>query len=390
LTRAPDPRQVAVAGLCALAIAMGFGRFAYTPLLPWMQAEVRFGPEVAGFLASANLVGYLAGALAVAAMPAAWPRLAPFRFCLLASIVTTAAMGLTTSIPVWAALRLVGGFASAGVLVIGSDLVAGTLRATGRPGLLGLHFSGVGTGVAISGLVAVLPPELAWRTGWLLLGGLSLALLPLCWGWLGTPPTAAAGSAAPPQAERYPIAPLLVAYLCEGAGYIVTGTFLVALLAGQPDLQLDRAVFWIAVGLAAAPSTVLCSLLARRFGGVPTLIAAHLVQAVGIALPAVSQGLASALLSAVLFGATFMGITALTLTVGAANAGPNRARIIGLLTAAFGLGQAVGPTAAGMIAARTGSFDLALVAAAAVVTLGAAILAAGRMYAATARVQSSV
>jgi hypothetical protein len=43
-----------------------------------------------------------------------------------------------------------------------------------------------------------------------------------------------------------------------------------------------------------------------------------------------------------------------------------------------------------MIAARTGSFDLALVAAAAVVTLGAAILAAGRMYAATARVQSSV
>lgn len=375
--RAGAALRPALAGLAALAVAMGFGRFAYTPLLPWMQADVGFGPDAAGLLASANLVGYLLGALTAAAVPPAWPKQAIFRASLLASVATTAGMALTTAFPAWMVLRLAGGLASAGVLVIGSDLVAGRLRAAGRPGLLGLHFSGVGVGVALSGIVTLLLPDPAWRAGWLILAALSLAAVPACWRWLGASPPLPTSAPPGPPAERYPIAPLLLAYLCEGAGYIVTGTFLVALLAGQPELGIDRSVLWIAVGLAAAPSTVLCSLLARRLGGVPTLIAAHLVQAVGIVLPAALAGLVPAFLAAILFGATFMGITALTLSVGAANAGPDRARIIGLLTAAFGLGQAVGPVAGGLIAARTGSFDLALVAAAAVVALGALVLAGG-------------
>src|SRR5258706_15198584 len=67
--------QAAGVGMLALAVAMGIGRFAFTPLLPLMQDE--YGLTVAGgtWLATANYAGYLAGALVALAVPA--PPTAP-------------------------------------------------------------------------------------------------------------------------------------------------------------------------------------------------------------------------------------------------------------------------------------------------------------------------
>jgi predicted MFS family arabinose efflux permease len=279
-------------------------------------------------------------------------------------------------------LRFLSGLAGAGVLIAATGLVLAAAAAAARPGLTGWHFSGVGLGIILSGLVgALLVPDWGWRSGWLVLAALSLPLALASWRWLdlgavvGRPQRAAA-----PATQRFPVLFLVVAYFCEGAGYIITGTFLVALVKALPDLAGAGEYFWIAVGLAAAPSTMLWSAIGRRLGLLPALVLAHLLQAIGIALPVVSAGAPAVLASALLLGATFMGITALTLSLGSAIAGASQARIIGSLTAGFSVGQALGPALGGALAARTGSFDLSLVVAAVIVVAGAGSLLLGRLW----------
>ena len=54
---------IAAAGLAALAVAMGVGRFAFTPILPMMQQDQGLSVAGGAWLASANYLGYLVGAL---------------------------------------------------------------------------------------------------------------------------------------------------------------------------------------------------------------------------------------------------------------------------------------------------------------------------------------
>ncbi|HEX9466426.1 MAG TPA: YbfB/YjiJ family MFS transporter [Alphaproteobacteria bacterium] len=378
-------------GVVALAISQGIGRFAYTPLLPAMQAAGGFGADVAGYLASANYAGYLVGAFLVALLPQRWTLLV-LRLCLIASVATTAAMAATTLIWAWAVLRAAAGLVSAGVLILASDIVFRRLSRERREALKGLPFGGVGAGIAISGVVvaATLAPW-GWAGGWAALGVVAALLTPICWIGLRVPPHVPAAPAAVPSPPRAALAPrfsvglLLGAYFFEGLGYIVSGTFLVAIVAAMPALSNFAPYTWIVVGLAACVAPPLWGALASRAGLVGTLIAAHLVQAVGIAAPALSQSLPSVLFSAVTFGATISSISALTLSLGGLLAPERSARIIGLLTAVFGVGQILGPVVAGELAVRSGNFDAGLLLAAIAVAAGAALLVLGAVRAARRR-----
>jgi predicted MFS family arabinose efflux permease len=299
--------------------------------------------------------------------------------CIAASIVTTGAMGATSDIVLWCALRFASGLASAGVLVISSAIVLEVLARASRPQLMGVHFSGVGTGIALSGIVVALGVgTLDWRSLWFALAGVSVALalctLPLAQRHRprGTSPQPVA-----PVKEHFPGGLLIASYFLEGLGYVVTGTFLVAIAKQMPGIGGAAESLWIAVGLAGAPSTLLWSRAAARWGAPAALIAAHLVQAAGIVLPVFFDSLWVALVAAVFFGGTFMGITAVILAFGG-RISPRPARMIGLLTAAFGLGQMIGPVIAGWLAERQGSFDGSLALAAGAVVLGAALIALGR------------
>ena len=165
-----------------------------------------------------------------------------------------------------------------------------------------------------------------------------------------------------------------MAYFLEGVGYIVTGTFLVAIVDGTPGLQGIGADVWIVVGLAVIPSAVLWAELAERTGYARALAGAYVLQAVGIALP-IAGGAGAAFASAVLFGGTFAGITALTLTLGGHLAPGRSARLIGMLTAVFGLGQMIGPVLAGLIVSQAQDFTPALAAASALVLAGGVLMA---------------
>lgn len=381
--RTPDnphqPLLPAVAGgIIALAAAMGIGRFAFTPILPAMQRATGLDTAQAGLLAAANYAGYLVGALL---LTIATPRTAR-RGLLLASLVavtlTTTLMALTSNLALWSAIRFVSGLASAGVFILASGAVLALLRRTGHAARSGWLYSGPGLGIALSGLaVLALDRRIGWRGDWLLLAAVSAAALYPCWRWLprDEPPiTTAATTPTPQPLPRAPLGLLGAAYFLEGLGYIVTGTFLVAIVNGQPGLATVGSAAWIIVGVAAIPSSVLWALLGGRIGFARALAFAYIVQTGGILLPLLG-GPGAALASAVAFGGTFLGISALSLALAGQLAPHAAARLIGLLTAIYGLGQVIGPILAGFIAARAGSFGPALIAAAAIILLGGLLMA---------------
>jgi predicted MFS family arabinose efflux permease len=372
-------------GILALAAAMGIGRFAYTPLLPAMQQAAGLDPTQAGLLAAANYAGYLAGALLAAF---AVPVSGRIRILLVSAVsvaATTALMATTTNLAAWGVIRFVAGLASAGVLVLATGLVLDDLRRQGRASLSGWLFSGVGLGIVVSGVVVRLTGEtLGWRGDWLLLAILASAAIYPCWQWLpraarerlpaSTLPPASAPSVPRSHAAPIAYALLFAAYFLEGIGYIVTGTFLVAIVDSTPGLQGIGTNVWIVVGLAVIPSVVLWAALAGRAGYAGALAGAYLLQAIGIALP-IAGGVGAAFASAVLFGGTFAGITALTLTLGGHLEASGSARLIGMLTAVFGLGQMIGPVLGGAIAHRAQNFTPALAAAAVCVLAGGVLMA---------------
>ncbi|TWA68922.1 putative MFS family arabinose efflux permease [Azospirillum brasilense] len=372
-----------IGGVLVLVVSMGVGRFAFTPILPAMQAATGLGTDAAGLLASLNYLGYFLGALGVGLVPQGAARTAVFRTALIASVTSTAGMGFTDDLAAWAALRFVSGLASAGLFILGIAMTLDALARAGRESWTGWLYTGVGLGIASSGLfVAVMGDRLGWRGDWLWLGLACLGFGTLSWLWVGDPPReprhTTAARPAPASAFRpsVPMVLLTLAYFLEGAGYIVTGTFLVAILKTMPETAPLGAAAWMVTGLAAMPSGILWAAAGRRLGLWRALILAHVVQTVGILLP-ISGSPAAALLSAVLFGGTFVGIVTLSFTLGRHLSGGASARVIGALTAVYGLGQIIGPVPAGLVVARTGSFDSALLGAAAAVLAGALLLAAG-------------
>ncbi len=371
------------AGILALAAAMGIGRFAYTPILPAMLAAGGLDTAQAGLLASANYAGYLAGALlaAFAVPPAA--RVHAVRVCAVGVVATTALMAVASGLAAWSVVRFVAGIASAGVFVLASDLVLDDLRRQGRASSSGWLFTGIGLGIATSGVVVGATGDaVGWRGDWALLALLAAAAFLPSWRWLPRGDADAITTEATPpvaSARRSAFGLLFAAYFLEGAGYIVTGTFLVAIVERMPGLAGLGAGVWIVVGLAVIPSTVLWTALAGRIGYASALAAAYALQACGIILP-LAGGAAAALASAILFGGTFAGISGLTVTLAGHLAPRRSAGLIGLLTAVFGVGQVIGPLLAGFVAGRARGFEPALVGASVVVLIGGALMVALRPF----------
>lgn len=377
-------RRTLAGGVTAMAIALGISRFAYTPLLPLMQQALAFSDTFAGTLGSANYAGYLAGAVWAAWSAARDRRVRRLRCNLLLTIASVLLMGLTSQPAIWIGLRFLSGFTSAMVFVLASGIVLEALAGLNRPAWSGWLYAGVGLGIALSALLVPLFGRLAgWQGGWLGLSACCLLLAPLTWFWL-------------PSREQPDIQPavtndrfksgregfltwLTIAYALEGLGYIVTATFQVSWLQRSGALSELSYLAWLVVGLAAIPSSVLWIRASPRLGLPRTLFTAYLVQVTGMLLPLLTPSAWGALVGALCFGGTFLGIAAMTLVLGRALDPGRSDRVIAILTAAFGLGQMLGPTIAGVIADQTRSFTLPALGAAAIVLLGAASIAIGRI-----------
>lgn len=352
----------ALGGACAFITFMGIGRFSFTALLPGMMDFHGFGDDVAGMMASWNFAGYLLGVMLMRREKPGKRRFNLFTAFLLVSLITTAGMGFVTEWYLLHAMRFLAGFASGVCFVLCSAIVLDTLAAVNRPVLSGVLYSGVGTGIAISGLTAMPLQALGGSpAGWV---GMALLCIPLACvavfalrpGRNFAPPlSAATGNTNAEQKKANPKYILLTAaYFLEGFAYIIGTTFIVALvqeITASPEIAQAS---WLMTGVAAAISVPIWRLLVARTSYLQMLILAFVLQAAGTFLPILSNTTVAALGGGLLLGGTFMGITALSLQYGIQLSGKPSANTVAIMTIFYGIGQIIGPMVAGGMGLQIG------------------------------------
>jgi len=372
---APRPLTVLASGVFALVLTMGVARFAYTPMLAYMQPQTGMGDALAGWLAGWNYFGYLSGVLLVTRLKDLMLKDRLYRAGLLLAVLTTAMMPLGESPLLWGASRYLAGLSTAAGLMLGSGLILNWLIRHDHRGELGLHFSGLGIGIVLGGLAVELSaPFLGWRGQWWVLTLFGVLLLLPAWRWLPRPDQGAPLAAHHIEGVREPgrwwLGLLQAAYLCAGFGYVINATFTVLITEQQPALVGQGGLMWLLVGLAAAPAPILWDRVARRFGYLRTLEMAYVLQVIGIVLPVWSGSLSAAVASSLLFGLTFIGIVSLVLTMVGVRYPAHPAQIMARLTLGYGVAQIVAPVVAGELSEMSGTFDGSLLMVAAIMVLG--------------------
>ncbi|QOV44742.1 YbfB/YjiJ family MFS transporter [Streptomyces chromofuscus] len=344
-------------------VALGFTRFAYALLLPSMRTELDWSYAAAGGLNTANAVGYIIGAGSGAWWAKRFGAGRAFVWGMVISALALLGSGATGDFAALSVLRFVGGLSTAVTFVVGSAL-ASRIHTGGRQqrsaALVAVYMAGVGIGVVLSG-VAV-PAALSalgasgWQTGWLLMGVLALlALIPAA-------RAAKAVPAAPPAAAGQGRSGLgrmswsFVWYVLFGAGYVSYMTFVIALLKDQGLGTWSTAAFFIVLGAASALATLLLwGRITGRLPGGASLALVSVVVLLGVLPVLLGDGLAAAMISAIVFGSAFMaGPTAVTVL--ARRMLPPHAWASGIawLTVAFSVGQAVGPLVSGVLSDSDG------------------------------------
>jgi predicted MFS family arabinose efflux permease len=172
------------------------------------------------------------------------------------------------------------------------------------------------------------------------------------------------------------------AYGLFGFGYVITATFLVAIIRGSPAVRSLETLVWVVVGVAAVPSVALWTAVGDKIGIARAFALACATEAVGVAASVLWLASAGVFLAAILLGGTIMGITALGLIGGQRLSTGDPRRTLAVMTAAFGLGQIIGPAFGGAVYDATGSFVAPSLTAAAALLTGA-ILVAGSARTAT-------
>ncbi|AOJ39570.1 MFS transporter [Burkholderia lata] len=383
-------RAAALACMVGLAVVLGVGRFAFTPLLPLMLADGSIGLKGGSWLASANYAGYFVGAVSCAALRVAPARMV--RVGLVATVLLTAAMGVGHLLPVWLAVRFVAGVVSAWTFVFVSQWGLRRLAELHAPEWSGVIYAGPGVGIVVTGLIGSALAGQRAASGWLGFAALSAVLSVVIWRTFAAAPAAQAvpsGGAATQAAaatasnhahkrrHRADAAWLVVLYGMPGFGYIITATFLpviarAALPAGSPWPDL----FWPMFGAALIVGAITAARLPGHWDNRLLLAAGCATQALGIAAGIVWPNAAGFSVGSALLGLPFTAITLFAMREARRLHGERAAGLMGYATASYGVGQILGPLVAAPLAARFGSFSPALWVAVVALLLGAAGFAA--------------
>ncbi|MGB0411272.1 MAG: YbfB/YjiJ family MFS transporter [Pikeienuella sp.] len=372
-----------VAGLAlGPAISNGFARFAYGLLLPSMRSDLDWTFTQAGWINTANAIGYLIGAVLALSIISRTGAKPLFIGGLALTAGALVASGLTRDFTVLSFWRTMAGIGGAPVFIAGG-VIASSLFADDKPRnalAIAVYFGGGGLGMLICGIA--LPDMIArgghivWPSAWVLIGIASgIASVPAIWSALKAPPDVKAekkGTAPPLPIWR--MSPALAAYFMFGLGYTIYITFLIAWMRAGGAKWSEVSFTWAVMGAMVMVSPFLWrGVLARAEGG-GAIAATLLASATGVAIALLVGGTWGVVTSAALFGASFFMVPTSTTTFGRKNLREAQwGASLSLFTVLFSLGQIIGPVGAGALADLVGGVEEGLIASALILAIGAAI-----------------
>ena len=369
---------ILLAGILALVVGVGVARFAFTSLLPSML-ENHLSIAFAGVLASINYVGYLTGSIFSIFIKDIHAKVKYFRIGLVLCVITSLLLAFSENNTIWLLSRLLAGFGAAMALVVGSAIVMSKLQNTNKTKAMGIHFSGLGFSILVSDLImrSVFTYSENWQHAWLVLA-IAGALFACYSGYILSFEKQTADQVIKHKFDRTLFTPLVIvlalAYFTEGVGMVVQATFLPDIVNSLPGLNGYGGYAWLAVGLAGIPSCIIWMRLAHKYNSIDIMMVAMALQVVGILIPTFSANIYLNLISGMLFGATFIGLVSLFMNYGGQLAGKNPVFIMGLITAAYGVGQVVAPLYCVALIAEFKNYNAALYLTAFIVCCGILLL----------------
>lgn len=371
--------RISLAGMAALAVAMGIGRFAFTPLLPMMLHDGAIDLNEGGWLATSNYLGYFIGAM----LCAYWRGLPPtrtIRLGLAATILLTLGMGLLQSQALWLLLRLLSGIASALVFVYSSGWCLQKLAQLQLPALGGVIYCGPGIGIVLTGLASSAMVSAEWHatSGWLAFGLLATVLAFAVWKTFSgdSGPGDSTHASFDEMAEeaapiRQEVRWQIIAYGMAGFGYIITATFLPVIARHALPGSVWPDFFWPLFGLCVALGALGATRIPAHADQRLLLAISFVMQAAGVIISAIFPNVAGFALGSILLGLPFTAITLFAMREARRLRSHHAAGLMGLMTASYGIGQIAGPPLATQLVHTSGSFTSSLSIAAAALLIGA-------------------
>jgi predicted MFS family arabinose efflux permease len=370
--------RVLAASVIAVVVTVGIARFSYTPMIPEMVEALGLSQSVVGMLATVNYAGYLTGALLITRISDLDLKVKLYQLGLVVAVVSTVLMGFTSNVWLWFALRFVSGLGTSAGMLLGAGLLMSWLIKNNEKSELGVFFSGIGLGIVLTAVLAqLIKGHFSWDQQWVIYGLVGLALLVPAWRWMpdyracALPRTG--GSAGSDERSRF-IVILQLAYFCAGVGYVVTATFLVAIAESIPGLSGHGWLIWLVAGLSATPACWLWDVFTRRWGQWTALYLAYTLNAVSILMLIVDTSMVSVMLSAVIYGASFIGIVSMMLAMVGRVFPENPSRPMSRLTFSYGIAQMLAPAVVGYLADVEGNYTNGLWLTLLVMAIGVGVL----------------
>ncbi len=397
----------ALPGFLALLVGHGVGRFSFTPMIPAMVGAGWTSGAEAAYLGATNLGGYLLGGLLALPLARAWGTGMTIRTALAATVAATLLCALNPGFWGLVPLRLLTGITGGVLIILAAPAVLAATPASARGRVGGLMFTGIGSGIALSGTLVPWLADFGVVVAWI--GISAVGLIALLAGWrfwqaggalvpLDTGANIGAGLqagqiAAAPASDRlrltggWAMGLLAFAYIADAIGFVPHSVFIADYVARGLGLGLGLGGWqWIAFGCGAMAGPILLGALADRIGFRPTLALAVSAKALGVASPLLTESLALMAVGSAIVGAVTPGIA--MLTSGAA------LEIVGVaayrqtwrtLTLLFGIFQAAGAYGLSYLFAATGDYRALFALGTAAMTAGALALIALALFGRTVR-----